>query len=93
MARPMAYDSVSPQMPLRPFSVMPDMHFIPALFAIPALSVIPELSVIPAQAGIQRRNDIHLSSSTRLDTRLRGYDGIGCCVGLVDSGEVGGDGV
>jgi hypothetical protein len=75
LARPMAYDSLSPRMPLCSFSVM---TFAP---------------VIPAKAGIQWRNDSRLSFATRLDTRLRGYDGIGCGVGLVDSGEVGGDGV
>jgi hypothetical protein len=49
--------------------------------------------VIPAKAGIQWFNDSRLSFATSLDTRLRGYDGIGYGVGLVDSGEVGGDGV
>ena len=58
---------------------------------IPAIRVvIPAFkSVIPAKAGIQLQFKQRATSTTALDTRLRGYDG----VQWVDSAEAGRVGV
>ncbi len=47
-------------------------------------------NVIPAQAGIQSCCEVQPSSTTALDTRIRGYDGVGCGAGSTDTAEAGG---
>ena len=46
--------------------------------------------VIPAKAGIQPQVEQRASSSTALDTRLRGYDGVESGAGPVDAAKLGG---